>query len=81
MSTDDRVYAYNEVSGEVKLLPKRFLSHPIFGKNLREVGSGKKRKIIRALIAEPAEPAVTPYQDEAEDTPVLDSINEREDGE
>ena len=81
MSTDDRVYAYNEVSGEVKLLPKRFLSHPTFGKNLRQVDSGKKRAVVKALIAEPAEPAEYPIQEEAEELPVLDFDYERKDDE
>lgn len=35
------VYAYNAVSGVTAEVPQRYLDHPVLGKNLREVRTGK----------------------------------------
>lgn len=44
------VFAINEISGVVALVPKRFLTHPVLGKNLREVRSGKTRGRLSEII-------------------------------
>lgn len=36
------VYAYNAVSGVTAEVPQRYLDHPILGKNLRAVRTGKQ---------------------------------------
>lgn len=35
------VYAYNAVSGQTGEVPERYLDHPVLGKNLRAVRTGK----------------------------------------
>lgn len=46
------VYAYNAVSGVTAEVPEHYLDHPILGKNLRQVRTGKQ--IINApKIQEP----------------------------
>jgi hypothetical protein len=35
------VYAYNAVSGVTGEVPERYLDHPVLGKNLRAVRTGK----------------------------------------
>lgn len=54
--SDNLVYAYNAVSGEVGQVPARYLDHPVLGKNLREVRTGKP--IINAPKIQDIEPEV-----------------------
>lgn len=54
--SDNLVYAYNAVSGEVGQVPARYLDHPVLGKNLREVRTGKP--IVNAPKVQDIEPEV-----------------------
>lgn len=73
--TTQRVYAQNQISGVVALVPARYLSHPVLGANLREVRNGKVRGRLSEIIKpdepkdiEPNEPAkVDPDAKKAKD--------------
>ena len=67
------VYAHNSVSGETAEVPERYLTHPILGKNLRQVRTGKK--IINAPKVAPVEEIV----EVVEEAPIETSIIVEED--
>lgn len=48
----NEVYALNEVSGVVALVPVEYLTHPIFGPNLKPVRNGKTRKRLSEIVRE-----------------------------
>lgn len=54
------VYAYNSVSGVTAEVPERYLDHPVLGKNLRKVRTGKPiinaPKIQEETVVEVVEP-------------------------
>lgn len=67
------VYAYNSVSGETAEVPERYLTHPILGKNLRQVRTGKK------IINAPKETAIEEIVVAVEEAPVETSTIVEED--
>lgn len=67
--TEKLVYAYNSVSGETAEVPERYLTHPILGKNLRQVRTGKK--IINAPRVAPVEETVAPIDDAPVETSTI----------
>lgn len=60
------VFAYNEISGVVALVPERYLTHPVLGLNLREVSSGKTRGRLSEIIKTDAPAEVITEEDEEE---------------
>ncbi|QDH92196.1 hypothetical protein SEA_PHILLYPHILLY_45 [Microbacterium phage PhillyPhilly] len=55
MDKMDNVYARNRISGVVAAVPENHLDHPILGKNLDEVRSGKKRGRISEIVTDSPE--------------------------
>lgn len=59
------VFAFNEISGVVASVPARYLDHPVLGKNLREVRTGKKRVRLSEIVRDEA-----PAESETEEAEV-----------
>jgi hypothetical protein len=67
------VYAYNAVSGMTAEVPERFLKHPVLGKNLREVRTGKPiinapkiivdEEVVAVIEEVPTEPSAVVEED------------------
>lgn len=71
------VFAFNEITGKVAEVPARFLTHPVLGKNIREVRNGKTRGRLSEIIQTEAPAEVDTEDEEVSD---LDSdIEEEED--
>lgn len=72
------VFAYNEISGVVASVPERYLTHPVLGKNLREVRSGKARGRLSEIIKSDAPAKDITEEDEGEDFDLESDIEEKE---
>ena len=79
MNSEQQVYAYNDLSGVVGLVPAHYLEHPILGANLTLVRNGKTRGRLSEIIDASVDETEDTEEAPGPPTEPIDTFDEPED--